>query len=218
MCCRFFITASSEQTYCEVLYKFAGILDGKAPSKTVFVLKPDHPPTQARKSVFVPQWQSRPSGTTVLACVLVDLTPHFLPAEPPSPTGQLTPLARTPFNLDVGTGPPPCSETNSVAVPSLAAVALFEPTHHPSAFQPAMPTLSDPFEAEAAHTAVSMPLAVPSLAAESVVAVAAVSGVLAVPSLAAMSSLAAETEVADATVSVPLAVPFLTAAVYTSRV
>jgi hypothetical protein len=48
-----------------------------------------------------------------------------------------------------------------------------------------MPTLSDPFEAEAAHTAVSMPLAVPSLAAES--------------------------EVADATVCVPLAVPFLTA-------
>jgi hypothetical protein len=170
MCCRFFITASSEQTYCEVLYKFASILDGKSPSKTVFVLKPDHPPTQARKSVFVPQWQSRPSGTKVLACVLVDLTPHFLPAEPASPTGPLTPLTRTPFNLDVGTGPPPCSETNSVAVPSLAAVALFEPTHHPSAFQPSMPTLSDPFEAEAAHTAVSMPLAVPSLAAESEVA------------------------------------------------
>ena len=106
-----------------MLFKFASILDGKAPSKTVFALKPDHPPTQARQSVYVPQWQSRPSGTTVLACALVDLTPHFLSDEPPSPTGQLTPLGRTPFNLDVGTGPPPCSESTSVAAAPLTAAA-----------------------------------------------------------------------------------------------
>ena len=173
-------TASSEQTYCEVLFKFASILDGKAPSKTVFALKPDNPPTQARQSVYVPQWQSRPSGTTVLACALVDITPHFLPAEPPSPTGQLTPLGRTSFNLDVGTGPPPCSETNSVAVAPLAAVASFESTH-----QPAMPILSDTVEAEATQISVSMPVALTSLAGESVVGDAAVSVPIVVPSLTA---------------------------------